>query len=75
MGTTIRLPGGERTVICNDRHFVEILRKYIGDDAADWFKERVADRTENLEEIKMCLLSGETKDALEIVKDMLETEG
>jgi len=72
MGTTIRLPNGKRTIICNDRHFVETLREYLSDDAAEWFQERVGQLNDDLEQAKLCILHHDLDTAYDILSDLIE---
>ena len=41
MGETIITKDGKREFIGRDLHFQDLLRKYIGDDAADYYRDRI----------------------------------
>lgn len=41
MGDTLITKDGKRHLICRDTHFEELLRDYLGDDAAQWYRERI----------------------------------
>lgn len=47
MGEMIITKDGKREFIGRDLHFQDLLRKYIGDDAADFYRYRIEDM-ENL---------------------------
>lgn len=32
---------GKRHVICRDTHFEELIRDYLGNDAAQWYRDRI----------------------------------
>lgn len=41
MATMLRLKDGKREVISRDRHFIDLLREYMGDDAAEFYEDRI----------------------------------
>ena len=41
MATMLRLKDGEREVVSKDRHFIDLLREYTGDDAAEFYEDRI----------------------------------
>ena len=41
MATMLRLIDGKREVISRDRHFIDLLREYMGDDAAEFYEDRI----------------------------------
>lgn len=43
MGMTVTTPDGKIHWIGNDSNFRELIREYIGNDAADWYERRFED--------------------------------
>lgn len=43
---------GKREFIGRDLHFQDLLRKYIGDDAADFYRDRIEDMECIFDELK-----------------------
>lgn len=41
MATMLRLKDSKREVISRDRHFIDLLREYMGDDAAEFYEDRI----------------------------------
>ena len=41
MATMLRLKDGEREVVSRDRHFIDLLRECMGDDAAEFYEDRI----------------------------------
>lgn len=41
MTKMLRLKDGKRYVISRDRHFIDLLREYMGDDAAELYEDRI----------------------------------
>lgn len=52
MPTLIRLKDGKREVVSRDRHFIDLLRGYIGDDAAEFYKDRIESILDLVDEAK-----------------------
>ena len=40
MVTMLRLKDGKREVVSRDNHFIDLLREYMGDDAAEFYEDR-----------------------------------
>lgn len=55
MGDTIITKDGKREFIGCDLHFQDLLRKYIGDDAADFYRNRIEDMAKLFDELKALL--------------------
>lgn len=43
MGNTIITPDGKHHWIDKDSHFRDLIREYMGNDAADWYESRLED--------------------------------
>ena len=41
MGDTVITKDGKRHVIDRDTHFQELIRDYLGDQAAEWYRDRI----------------------------------
>ncbi len=41
MATMLRLKDGNREVVSRDRHFIDLLREYMGNDAAEFYEDRI----------------------------------
>ena len=41
MTTMLRLKDGKREVVSRGRHFIDLLREYMGDDAAEFYEDRI----------------------------------
>lgn len=52
MPTLIRLKDGKREVVSRDRHFIDLLREYIGDDAVDYYEDRIKSILDLVDEAK-----------------------
>lgn len=61
------LKDGKREVVSRDRHFTDLLREYMGNDAAEYYEERIGDLIETVDEVK------ETLGALDSLEDIAET--
>lgn len=55
MGDTIRTKDGKVEYIGRDRHFQDLLREYIGDDASRFYEDRITELTDLLDELKSLL--------------------
>lgn len=55
MSDTIITKDGKREFIGRDLHFQDLLRKYIGDDAADFYRNRIKDMKKLFDELKALL--------------------
>ena len=55
MGDTIITKDGKREFIGRDLHFQDLLRKYIGDDASDFYRNRIEDMEKLFDELKALL--------------------
>ena len=52
MPTLIRLKDGKREVVSRDRHFIDLLREYRGDDAAEFYEDRIKSILDLVDEAK-----------------------
>ena len=52
MTTMLRLKDGKREVVSKDRHFIDILREYMGDDAAEFYEDRIKSILDLVDEAK-----------------------
>lgn len=43
---------GRREIIGRDEHFTDLLRSTLGDDAAQWFEDRISDLTKQIETLQ-----------------------
>jgi hypothetical protein len=43
MTNTIVTPDGKRHWIASDSHYRDLVREYMGNDAADWYEHRLED--------------------------------
>ena len=41
MVTMLRSKDGKREVVSRDNHFIDLLREYMGDDAAEFYEDRI----------------------------------
>lgn len=55
MGGTIITKDGKRELIGRDLHFQDLLRKYIGDDAADFYRDRIEDMENLFDQLRQVL--------------------
>ena len=52
MATMLRLKDGKREVVSRDRHFIDLLREYMGDDAAEFYEGRIKSILDLVDEAK-----------------------
>ena len=52
MATMLRLKDGKREVVSRDRHFIDLLREYMGDDAAEFYEDRIKSILDLVDEAK-----------------------
>ena len=52
MATMLRLKDGERELVSKDRHFIYLLREYMGDDAAEFYEDRIKSILDLVDEAK-----------------------
>ena len=52
MATMLRLKDGKREVVSKDRHFIDLLREYMGDDAAKFYEDRIKSILDRVDEAK-----------------------
>lgn len=52
MPTLIRLKDGKREVVSRDRHFIDLLREYMGDDAVEFYEDRIKSILDLVDEAK-----------------------
>ena len=68
MGQTLILKDGRRELVSRDRHFTDLLRKYMGDDAAQYYEDRVGDLLRTIDKAKSYSNVREIREALEDVE-------
>lgn len=52
MAETLITKDGKRHLICRDTHFEELIRDYLGDDAAMYYRDRIGRIDSPLDAIK-----------------------
>ena len=52
MATMLRLKDGKREVVSRDRHFIDLLRECMGDDAAEFYEDRIKSILDLVDEAK-----------------------
>ena len=52
MATMLRLKDGKREVVSRDRHFIDLLREYMGDDAVEFYEDRIKSILDLVDEAK-----------------------
>ena len=52
MATMLRLKDGKREVVSRDRHFIDLLREYMGDDAAEFYEDCIKSILDLVDEAK-----------------------
>ena len=52
MATMLRLKDGKREVVSRDRRFIDLLREYMGDDAAEFYEDRIKSILDLVDEAK-----------------------
>ena len=52
MATMLRLKDGKREVVSRDRHFIDPLREYMGDDATEFYEDRIKSILDLVDEAK-----------------------
>ena len=52
MVTMLRLKDGKRKVVSRDLHFIDLLREYMGDDAAEFYEDRIKSILDLVDEAK-----------------------
>lgn len=52
MAELLILNDGRREVIGRDGHFTDLLRETLGNDAAQWFEDRIQDLQNEIESLK-----------------------
>ena len=48
----LRLKDGKREVVSRDRHFIDLLREYMGVDAAEFYEDRIKSILDLVDEAK-----------------------
>ena len=48
----LRLKDGKREVVSKDSHFIDLLREYMGDDAAEFYEDRIKSILDLVDEAK-----------------------
>ena len=52
VATMLRLKDGKREVVSRDRHFIDLLREYMRDDAAEFYEDRIKSILDLVDEAK-----------------------
>lgn len=52
MATMLKFKYGKREVVSKDRHFIDLLREYMGDDAAEFYEDRIKSILDLVDEAK-----------------------
>ena len=52
MTAMLRLKDGKREVVSRDRHFIDLLREYMGDDADEFYEDRIKSILDLVDEAK-----------------------
>ena len=52
MVTMLRLKDGKREVVSKDRHFIDLPREYMRDDAAEFYEDRIKSILDLVDEAK-----------------------
>lgn len=52
MATVMILKDGKREIVTKDRHFIDLLREYMGDDAAEFYEDRIKSILDLVDEAK-----------------------
>ena len=52
MATMLRLKDCKREVVSRDRHFIDLLREYMGGDAAEFYEDRIKSIIDLMDEAK-----------------------
>ena len=68
MGTILILKDGKREIVAKDRHFEDLVREYMGDDAAQFFKDRLEDIFDVVNEAKECAKEAEIGEIIDILE-------
>lgn len=58
MGTVLILKDGKREIVTKDRHFTDLVREYMGEDAAKFYEDRLADIFDTVNEAKQITREG-----------------
>lgn len=61
------LKNGKREIVARDRHFSELLREYMGRDAAEYYENRIKSILDIVDDAK------ELIDSMDSIEDMKET--
>lgn len=72
MKEVLILKDGKREVIWRDRHFSDLLREYMGNDAAEYYENRIKSILDVVDEAKeMLFVLDPTENIGEVVRDIL----
>lgn len=73
MVTVLRLRDGKREIVMNDRHFAELIRAYMGEDAARFYEYRIGDVLSAVREAKLVAREGDpNRYNLDAIYDILD---
>lgn len=66
------LKNGKREIVARDRHFSDLLREYMGQDAAEYYENRIKSILDIIDEARELLDGVESlEDVKETVRDIL----
>lgn len=66
------LKNGKREIVARDRHFSDLLREYMGQDAAEYYENRIKPILDIIDEARELLDGVESlEDVKETVRDIL----
>ena len=72
MVTVLQLRDGKREIVVNDRHFAELIRAYMGEDAARFYEDRIGDVLSAVRKAKLFAKDGDlNRNAIDTIYDVL----
>ena len=73
MATVMILNDGKREIVTKDRHFTELIRAYMGEDAARFYEDRIGDVLSAVREAKSVAREGDpNRYNLDAIYDILD---
>ena len=73
MATVMILKDGKREIVAKDRHFAELIRAYMGEDAARFYEDRIGDVLSAVREAKLVAREGEpNRYIIDAIYDILD---
>lgn len=68
MGGIIITKDGKREIVRRDGHFQDLLSAYIGDDASQYFRDRIRDMEVLFDELEQLIEMDDREEALLLLK-------